>query len=143
MALMIRRPVHPMDLMDIEDFFPSRLFEGESFGTGLDIYETPEAVTVEMPVPGIRPEEISITVTNGVLTISGERKQEENKQGRDYHRQQIRYGRFSQSIALPADVEADKADASFTDGMLKVELPKAEKAKPKQIQVKVGAGSKG
>jgi HSP20 family protein len=111
-------------------------------GAVADVYETADDITVEMAVPGVSPEDININVTGDTLTISGESKKEEEHKDkkRNYYQKQIRYGSFAQSVALPAGVQADKADASFRNGILKITLPKAEEAKPKRIQIKVDDG---
>ncbi len=111
-------------------------------GVAADVYETPEAVVVEMATPGINPEDININVMGDTLTISGESKQEEKTEKRDYYQKQIRYGNFAQSVTLPATVQSDRAEATFNNGILKVILPKSEEAKPKKIQIKVGDGKK-
>jgi len=138
MALMIRRPVHPQE---VEDFFRfPRLWDeldmASPFNSGLDLYETPESVVAEVAVPGLNPEDIAINLVDNILTISGETKTEK-KEGREYHQRELRYGKFSQSVALPTAVQADKAEASFKHGILTVTLPKAEEAKPKQIKIKL------
>ena len=113
----------------------------EEFGNNLpmnaDVYETDDHIMVEMAAPGVRPEDISINITGDVLTITGETKQEEKEEKRNYYQKQIRYGNFAQQVTLPTPVTSDKAEAHFQNGMLKVSLPKAEEAKPKQIQVKI------
>lgn len=111
-------------------------------GIAADVYETPEAVVVEMATPGISPEDININVTGDTLTISGQSRQEEKTEKRDYYQKQIRYGSFAQSVTLPATVQSDRAEANFNNGILKVTLPKSEEAKPKKIQIKVGDGKK-
>jgi len=106
-------------------------------GVLADVYETADEVVVEMAVPGVKPEDISINVKGDTLTISGESKSREDNSKRSYYQRQLRYGSFAQALTLPASVESDKAEAHFDHGMLKVILPKAEEAKPKTIEVKV------
>jgi HSP20 family protein len=104
----------------------------------LDMYETDESLVVEASLPGISPDEVDISVVGNTLTIKGEHeeKKEQQEEGK-YHFRERRYGAFQRSITLPVDVNADKADASFHDGVLKLTLPKVEEAKPKRIEVKV------
>ncbi|TSC65656.1 MAG: molecular chaperone (small heat shock protein) [Candidatus Berkelbacteria bacterium Gr01-1014_85] len=102
-----------------------------------DIYETEESVVAEMALPGVKPEDIDINVTGDTLTVSGETKFETTESKRNYFQRQLRSGSFSQSLILPASVQADKAMANFSHGMLKIEIPKAEAAKPKKIEVQV------
>ena len=104
----------------------------------LDVYETDENLVVEASMPGTKPEEVDISVVGNTLTIKAEREEQREKkeEGRYYFRER-RYGAFQRSIGLPVDVDADKAEATFKDGVLKLSLPKAEEAKPKRIQVQV------
>ncbi|HET7713430.1 MAG TPA: Hsp20/alpha crystallin family protein [Patescibacteria group bacterium] len=102
-----------------------------------DVYETGDDVVVKMAVPGIKPEDINIQVSGDTLNISGESKDEAEDKGKNYYQRQLRYGRFAQSIVLPAAVQSEKAEATFRNGMLTLTLPKSEEARPKQIKVKV------
>jgi HSP20 family protein len=91
---------------------------------------------IKTELPEIKKEDVKVAVENGLLTIVGERKfeKEENKK---YHRVERAYGRFVRSFVLPDGADAEKVNAEFKDGVLKVHLPKSEKTKPKQIEVKV------
>jgi HSP20 family protein len=106
----------------------------------VDLSETDGHVVVKAALPGIQPEDVDISVSDGVLTIKGETKSEEKSESENYHRREIRHGAFSRSITLPANVNDAKAEAEFQDGVLTVTLPKAEEARPKQIKVKAVAG---
>ena len=143
MALLIRRPTRLMQgRSPIEDFmrFPHMWDEDVlPHQNEVNLYETSGEVVLEMAVPGLRPEEISLQLEENILTISGEHKEEleeSEKDTRQYHYRQLHYARFSQVVTLPASVEGDQAEASFNNGILKVSLPKLEAAKPKQIQIK-------
>jgi HSP20 family protein len=103
----------------------------------IDLFEDKDTLTVKCEVPGMKKEEIDISLHEGFLTISGERKREEQKKEGELYRTERYEGRFSRSIALPSKVNADKINATYKDGVLTVVLPKAEEAKPKQIQVNV------
>ena len=96
-----------------------------SWAPALDIAERNDAYAVTVEVPGIKPEELEITVEGGVLTISGERRFEAESKEEQYHRVERRYGAFRRSITLPARVKAEAIDASFADGLLQVVVPKA------------------
>jgi HSP20 family protein len=85
----------------------------------------------------MRKEDVKVTVENGVLTLSGERKLEKEEKGKRYHRIERAYGSFVRSFTLPDDADSDKVSAEFKDGVLKVHVAKSEAAKPKQIEVKV------
>jgi HSP20 family protein len=102
----------------------------------LDLYEDRDNLTVKAELPGMKKEDIEISLHDGVLTLSGERKDEQNRHEGDIHRSERFVGKFQRTLTLPTPVEADKVKASYKDGILTVTLPKAETAKPKQIQIK-------
>ena len=131
---------HAMDRGLFQFYGPTVWRNGETALTfPVDLSETDGHVVVKAALPGIQPEDVDISVSDGVLTIKGETKSEEKSDGENYHRREIRYGAFSRVIALPAEVDDAKAEAEFQDGVLTVTLPKAEEARPKQIKVKVVA----
>ena len=105
-------------------------------GPALDVYETSEAVVVEAALPGVRAEDIEVTVTGDVLTVKGESKEDTTVEKEHYYRRERRYGSFSRSVRLPGAVEAGEATAEFKDGVLKLTVPKTEEAKAKVIEVK-------
>jgi HSP20 family protein len=128
------------DVMDrlFDDGFPrigSALWDTASVPT-MDLYQTEDSVVVKMGLPGVKPEDIQISVANGVLTIRGEVKEEKDEKEKTYHLHERRYGSFSRSISLPSNVSTDKSDAEFENGILTLTLPKAEEAKAKTITVK-------
>jgi HSP20 family protein len=100
----------------------------------LDLYETGDHFVAVVELPGMRKDDIDISLHDGTLTISGERKRDNNN-GETAQRTERYVGTFRRSIALPTRVDANKVSATYQDGILKVTLPKAEEAKPKQIQV--------
>lgn len=103
----------------------------------VDIAERENDFDVKMELPGVAKEDVKITMQEGILTVKGEKKQEKESKGSDYHRVERSYGSFQRSFSLPAAVRAADIDASFSDGVLRITLPKAEEARPKQIDVKV------
>ncbi|MDF0676025.1 MAG: Hsp20/alpha crystallin family protein [Nitrospira sp.] len=103
----------------------------------VDISEDEKEYVIKAEVPEIRKEEIKINVHDDVLAISGERKYEKEEKGKKYHRVERAYGSFLRSFVLPEDADGSKVNAEYKDGLLKVHLPKTEKAKPKAIEVKV------
>ena len=109
-----------------------QLFTGWS--PALDLYESGDNVVAVVELPGMRKEDIDISLHDGTLTISGERKRESTN-GEKNQRTERYVGTFRRSIALPTRVDAGKVGATYQDGILKVILPKAEEAKPKQIKV--------
>lgn len=102
----------------------------------LDLYQTDDEIVVKVALPGLKSDDVQISVTGDTLTLRGEFKQEEEHKETIYHIREHRYGSFERSVVLPVDVQTDKADAEFKDGVLKVTLPKAETVKPKTITVK-------
>jgi HSP20 family protein len=103
----------------------------------VDIAERENEFVVRIELPGVTKEDVRITMQEGILTVKGEKKQEKESKGSDYHRVERSFGSFQRSFTLPTAVWAENIDASFTDGVLNITLPKAEEAKPKQIDVKV------
>jgi HSP20 family protein len=102
-----------------------------------DIAEREDDYVVRMEIPGVPKEDVRITIQESVLTVRGEKKQEKESRGSQYHRVERSYGSFTRSFALPSAVKADAIDATYRDGILQVTLPKAEEARPKQVDVKV------
>ena len=102
----------------------------------LDVYETEDSTVVKTSVPGVKPEDIDITISGNTLTISGETTEEEEVTKDNYIRRERRYGSFSRSVILPEGLEADNAEAAFDDGVLTLTIPKAPEAKPKVIKIK-------
>src|SRR6185295_2330848 len=103
----------------------------------VDIAETPEAFEIKAELPDVRKEDVKVSVEEGQLRISGERKQEKEEKGKRFHRVERSYGSFMRSFSLPENVDDSRLSAEYKDGVLKVVLPKTEKAKPKAIAVKV------
>jgi HSP20 family protein len=118
-------------------------FDLQDFGTGerewmppFDVSETEGEIIVKAEIPGMNVEDIDITLTDGLLTIKGERKREKEDKQENYHRIERQFGTFSRSLNLGLKVEAEGIDAGYKDGVLTVTLPKAEEDKPKKIEVK-------
>jgi HSP20 family protein len=103
----------------------------------VDIEEGDQEYHITAELPGLRKEDVKITLQDGVLTLQGERKQEREEGGRRLHRVERSYGAFGRSFALPDVMDEAKVSAEFKDGVLYIRLPKSEKAKPKAIEVKV------
>ena len=129
---MISRPsVHTnggqaKEVMTVTDWTPT-----------VDISETEAEYAIKAELPEVKKEDVKVTVEDGVLTIQGERKQEKEEKGKKYHRIERSYGRFARSFTLPDTVDEGKVRAEYADGVLNLHLPKSEKAKPKQIDVKI------
>lgn len=115
---------------------PGSLFATRFEGPAIDMYQTKDNVVVKASVPGIKPEDIEVSITGDLLTIKGEFKEEEKVEQDQYLYQERRMGQFCRQLTLPTLVESDKASAEFEHGVLTLTLPKAEAVKPKSIKVK-------
>ncbi len=116
-----------------------RLLESPMTGwaPALDVHEDADNFNIRVELPGLKREDIAVSLQDGALVISGERKSEKVEEGVEVHRQERYYGKFQRALTLPAPVAADKVKAQYKDGILTVTLPKSEEAKPKQIDVSV------
>ena len=103
----------------------------------VDVIEDEKEYLIKVELPEVQKDDVKVTVENGTLTISGERKAEKEQKGRKFHRVERYYGRFERTFGIPDDAEQDKVNAEFKDGVLRVRLAKSEKTRPKQIEVKV------
>ncbi|MDE3098104.1 MAG: Hsp20/alpha crystallin family protein [Verrucomicrobiota bacterium] len=102
-----------------------------------DVYEDKDNFIVKAELPGMKREDINVSLHDGSLIISGERKSEMKSEGAEVYRAERYFGRFQRAVSLPATVAADKVKAQYKDGVLTVTLPKSEEAKPRQIEVNV------
>lgn len=126
------------DFMNLHfPFFPQERAGMNTWSPALDVHDDNDAFTVSLEAPGLTRSDFEISWHDGVLSIAGERKESEQTTDKRYYRRERTLGRFSRSISLPAEVQADKIGATYKDGVLIVTLPKAEQAKPKQIEVSV------
>jgi HSP20 family protein len=110
-------------------------FDGSAWSMPVDMIETKDNVIVKAAVPGVKPDEIDLSVTGDTLTIKGETKAEEKFEEGSYIRKERRFGAFQRTLTLPTNVVADKAKAEFENGVLTLTLPKSEEVKPKAIKV--------
>ncbi|MBH0197490.1 MAG: Hsp20/alpha crystallin family protein [Nitrospira sp.] len=104
----------------------------------VDISESEGEYLIKAELPEVKKEDVKVSVEDGVLTLSGERRQEKEEKGKKYHRVERSYGSFVRSFSLPESVDEGGVKAQYTDGVLNLHLPKTEKVKPKSIEVKVG-----
>lgn len=123
-----------------DDMFPE-IREGADTGLMewrpmVDTYEKDEAIIVNAELPGVKKDDISIDVKNNILTISGERKDEEDVNEDNFFRKERFYGKFQRSFTLPENVDPDQVDAAYKDGVLEVKIPKTEKSSTKKIEIK-------
>jgi HSP20 family protein len=120
-----------------DDRFALRAGESLGWTPATDIYEDEEGLSLKFELAGVEPKDVDICFENGVLTIKGERKLENEEKKENYHRVELSYGAFNRSFSLPPTVDTDKIEAESKSGVLVVHLPKKAEAKPKSIQVKV------
>jgi HSP20 family protein len=102
----------------------------------LDVTEDESGIVLTAELPGLKKEDVNVTVENGVLTISGEKKFEEEAKEKNWHRMERRYGSFYRAVTLPRGVDAEKAELTFQDGVLRIALPKREDVKPRTLKIK-------
>ncbi|HJX01232.1 MAG TPA: Hsp20/alpha crystallin family protein [Terriglobales bacterium] len=112
-----------------------------SFVPAVDVYEDEHKVTLKLEIPGIKQEDVDIRLENNTLTVRGERNFEKEEKEENFHRIERRYGSFARSFTLPNTLDTDSVNASYENGVLRIELAKRAEAKPKQIKVNIG-GSK-
>lgn len=116
-------------------------FDGETPATdrmlvpAIDVAETEHAFVVTTELPGLAKSDVQIAFENGVLSITGEKKQSETKEGVNWHRVERRYGAFRRSVTLPRGAAGEQAKATFADGLLTIEVPKRDEIKPRTIQI--------
>ncbi len=122
--------------------FGGRLSNGMLRAPEADVVERENAIEVTLEMPGMKSDDIEISLESNVLTISGEKKQtrEEKDEESSWHLTERRYGHFSRSFVLPRDVDADRIEAEFEDGVLKVIVPKSERARRRRISIRGGGG---
>jgi len=119
-----------------EVFAPETNLRDFEFLPEANVSETDKAIEVAIDLPGMKPEEVKVELHDRTLTISGERKEEKEENGKTFHRVERRSGSFRRSFALPMEVDESKVEAKFEHGVLNIILPKTEKASPKKIEVK-------
>lgn len=135
----MREMVTLREAMDrlFDDAFTRPIVSGNNLQVpAVDMYQTDDDIVVKAALPGIKADDVQISVTGEALTIKGEMKQKEETKEKSYHIREQRWGMFERTLALPTEVIADKARADFEDGILTVSLPKAEEVRPKTITVK-------
>jgi HSP20 family protein len=117
--------------------WPEENWSMTTWAPACDIYETDNEVVVKAELPEVKKEDVHVSFENNLLTIRGERKLSEETKKENYHRVERSYGEFTRSFTLPNFVDANKINAEFKDGVLRVTMAKREEAKPKQVEIKV------
>ncbi|MCM8787378.1 MAG: Hsp20/alpha crystallin family protein [Candidatus Omnitrophica bacterium] len=115
----------------------SRFLREMSWKPSLDVSEDKDSLNIKVDLPGIRQQDIDVSISGNVLTIKGERKKEQETKEKNYHKLERFYGSFARSLTLPNYVDVNKVKASYKDGVLEITFPKTETAKAKQIKVDI------
>ena len=128
----------------LENFYGNLLPAGwakEPSVPAVDIIETETGFEVKAEVPGLGVEDVAVSVSDGLIKIEGEKKEEKQEEGKDFLRRETSYGSFSRTVALPESADCNKADATFKNGMLTIQVPKKAEAmqKPKKVAIKKAA----
>ncbi len=140
------RPTWPIRDIDrwFDDFFMRpfafprvRTMAMQEIMPDVDIFESDGDVILKAELPGMKKDDIEVTLSDGTITLSGEKKQEEEVKKKDYYKVERSYGSFCRTFSLPAEVKADKVKSTFKDGVLEVRMPKSEEAKSKEVKVKI------
>jgi HSP20 family protein len=113
----------------------------KGWSPSIDVFEKGDNFVVKVELPGMKQEDIDVSVSEDTLTIQGERKQESSTKDEDYYRSEIAYGSFHRGIALPSSVDAKNIEAVYEDGILRVTLQRAAGAKPKKVNVQIKKGT--
>ena len=127
----------PFSFMEPSRWTRHRMSEMEGVSPRVDVFEEGDNFVVKAEIPGMKKEDIEVNLTDNMVTISGEKKQEEKVEKKDYYRLERSYGSFTRSFRLPKEVQTDKAKATFKDGVLEVKVPKTEEAKKKEKKIPV------
>jgi HSP20 family protein len=133
----LRREVNRL----FEDFFDGgpRHVWGRGAEPAVEVCDTKDAVVVKAQVPGVSKDQLHVDITDDTLTLKGEMKEEEKKEGKNYSRREFHYGAFARTLTLPMAVQADKATAQLKDGVLEITLPKSASAQAKVKQIPIQA----
>jgi HSP20 family protein len=141
MALIHWDPLHPARRDDTFDDFFRDFFQRGRVGAiepAADVSDTENEVVVKLEVPGVDKDQVTISVTDDVLTVRGEVRKESEEKRKNLYRQEIRYGAFERMLRLPAEVDGSRATAELRNGMLRITLPKSRQPKAHQIRIAVG-----
>jgi len=144
-ALIRTSPGRALTIMEELERMTEELWEGwrpvlalrTEFMPRMEMYEEKDGLVIRTELPGVRKEDLNISITGDVLTLKAEKKQEEVTEGRDYYLCERSFGQYSRSVSLPFAVDTGKVEATLENGLLEIRLSKAEEAKAKQIDVKV------
>lgn len=135
MSLIKWEPFNEFDRLFEDRFFPSIRRLG--WDLAVDIYEEKGNVVAKMGLPGVKPEDVDISLEGNTLTVSGRRQEEKETKNKNYYNKEIRRGSFSRSSTLPKEVEANKAKATFEDGILTIIMPVEKGVQEKEVKIKI------
>ncbi len=136
MINMSRNLIQWTPLGELDRFFEDEVWSGADFSLPMDVYEKGNDVVIEVPLAGVDPEKVDITVKDNILTVAGKVDEKKEIKKENYYRKEVKKGNFSRSVSLPVNVKEDEAEATYEKGVLKITLPKVEEAKPKKISIK-------
>ena len=122
---------------ELTRFFNAGASAKSRWAPAIDLSESEDGFVLEADLPGLGKDDINLTIEDNVVTLNGERKEDRKVEGRSYYHYERRYGNFSRSFELPLGIDSEKVVAKFEDGVLRVDIPKLEEAKPRKIEVKV------
>lgn len=139
-SVIMREETTAFPVQEEESWASSSFAQNESEGAEgqltIDVYQTENDIVIKSTIAGVKPEDLDVSINNDMVTVKGERKNEEVVENGNYYYQECYWGSFSRSVLLPVDVIPEKADASLKNGILTIRLPKADTTKTKKIQVR-------
>lgn len=121
--------------MTLIQLYPMVKVGGNGWGPDMDIFETKDDFVISAEIPGLKKEDISLTLEDDLLTLKGEKKRETANEDENYQLNERRFGKFSRSFVMPDSIKAEKIRTSYKDGLLRISIPKPELAKEKEIKV--------
>lgn len=121
---------------DMDKFFEES-WNDLAFSPKVDVYEKGDEVVVEMPITRIKEEDVDISIEDNVLTVSGESREKEEEEKKNYYRKEVREGSFSRSVLLPKGIKEDEAKARYDGGILKITIPKKEETRPNKKKIEI------
>ncbi|HXD57819.1 MAG TPA: Hsp20/alpha crystallin family protein [Thermoleophilaceae bacterium] len=141
MALLVKPEPFSTEFNRLFDTLFQPVNSSQRWAPAMDLVEADDHFVLKADLPGLADDDVNIEVQDGTLTISGERKSENEKREKGWYRVERSFGRFSRSLSLPEGVDADKIEASFDKGVLEVRIPKPEERKPRRIEIGASNGT--
>jgi HSP20 family protein len=141
MALLVKPEPFTREIDRVFDAFFGQTDQGRRWVPPMDLVEAEDHFVLKADLPGLREEDVNIEIQDGTLTISGERKAEHEQRERGWYRIERSFGSFNRSLTLPDGIDPDRIAASFSDGVLELQIPKPEERKPRRISISSSAGT--